>query len=121
MFVDEVQITVRAGRGGNGICSFRREMFVPRGGPDGGAGGNGGDIVLVAAQRLPTLLGLGDQIHYDAQVGRAGRGSNCTGRSGEALAIAVSVGTLVADNQAKVTLADFVEDGQTAVIAQGGR
>ena len=121
MFVDEAHITVRAGRGGNGICSFRREMFVPRGGPDGGNGGNGGDIVMAASHRLTTLLDLRYQNHYEAQNGRHGGGSNCTGRSGEDLTIAVPVGTIVYDDQTKETLADFIEDGQTAVIAQGGR
>ncbi|MDF0673356.1 MAG: GTPase ObgE [Nitrospira sp.] len=121
MFVDEVHITVRAGRGGNGICSFRREMFVPRGGPDGGDGGDGGDIVMTASHRLTTLLDLRYQNHYEAQDGRAGGGSNCTGRSGEDLAIAVPVGTIVYDDQTKEILADFIEDAQTAVIAQGGR
>jgi GTP-binding protein len=121
MFVDEVHITVRAGRGGNGICSFRREMFVPRGGPDGGDGGNGGDIIMVASRRLTTLLDLRYRNHYEAEDGRPGEGSNCTGRSGEDLTIAVPVGTIVYDNQTEETLADFIEDGQTAVIAKGGR
>ncbi len=121
MFVDEVHITVRAGRGGNGVCSFRREMFVPRGGPDGGDGGNGGDIVMTASHRLTTLLDLRYQNYYEAEDGRPGGGSNCTGRSGEDLTIAVPVGTIVYDDQTKETLADFIEDGQTAVIAKGGR
>lgn len=121
MFVDEAHITVRAGCGGNGICSFRREMFVPRGGPDGGDGGAGGDIVMAASHRLTTLLDLRYQNHYEAQDGRAGGGSNCTGRSGEDLTIAVPVGTIVYDDQTKEILADFIEDGQKAVIAQGGR
>ncbi|MGE0642237.1 MAG: GTPase ObgE [Nitrospira sp.] len=121
MFVDEAHITVRAGRGGNGICSFRREMFVPRGGPDGGDGGNGGDIVMGASHRLTTLLDLRYQNHYEAQDGRAGGGSNCTGRSGEDVIITVPVGTLIYDEQTNEQLADLTEDGQTAVIAQGGR
>jgi GTPase len=121
MFVDEVHITVQAGRGGNGICSFRREMFVPRGGPDGGDGGDGGDIVMTASHRLTTLLDLRYQNHYEAPDGRAGGGSNCTGRSGEDVTIAVPVGTMVYDDQTQDTLADFIEDGQTVVIAQGGR
>ncbi|MDR4464561.1 MAG: GTPase ObgE [Nitrospira sp.] len=121
MFVDEAHITVRAGRGGNGICSFRREMFVPRGGPDGGDGGHGGDIIMTASHRLTTLLDLRYQNHYEAQDGRAGGGSNCTGRSGEDLSILVPVGTIVYDDETKEVLADFVEDGQAAVIAKGGR
>ncbi|OQW34080.1 MAG: GTPase ObgE [Nitrospira sp. SG-bin1] len=121
MFVDEAHITVRAGRGGNGICSFRREMFVPRGGPDGGDGGAGGDIIMRASHRLTTLLDLRYLNHYEAQDGRNGGGSNCTGRSGEDLTITVPVGTIVYDDQTKELLADFIDDGQTAVIAQGGR
>ncbi|MDF0651698.1 MAG: GTPase ObgE [Nitrospira sp. LK265] len=121
MFVDEVHITVRAGHGGNGICSFRREMFVPRGGPDGGDGGDGGNIVMTASHRLTTLLDFRYQNHYEAQDGRSGGGSNCTGRSGADLAIAVPVGTIVYDDQTKEILADFIEDGQTTVIAKGGR
>ena len=72
MFVDEVSITVKAGRGGNGSCSFRREMFVPRGGPDGGDGGDGGDVVFSASQRLTTLLDLRYQRHYEAEDGKPG-------------------------------------------------
>ena len=121
MFVDEAHIAVRAGRGGNGICSFRREMFVPRGGPDGGDGGNGGDIVMTASHRLTTLLDLRYLNHYEAENGRHGGGSNCTGRSGEDLTITVPVGTIVSDDQTKETLVDFIEDGQTAIIAHGGR
>ncbi|UVT17121.1 MAG: GTPase ObgE [Nitrospira sp.] len=121
MFVDEVHITVRAGRGGNGICSFRREMFVPRGGPDGGDGGDGGDIIMTASHRLTTLLDLRYQKQYEAQDGRPGGGSNCTGRSGEDVTITVPVGTIVYDDQTKEIVVDFIEDGQTAVIAQGGR
>ena len=79
MFVDEVSITVKAGRGGDGSRSFRREMFVPRGGPDGGDGGDGGDVVFTASQRLATLLDLRYQRHYEAEDGKPGGGSNCTG------------------------------------------
>lgn len=96
-------------------------MFVPRGGPDGGDGGNGGDIIITASHRLTTLLDLRYQNHYEAQDGRAGGGSNCTGRSGEDVTITVPVGTIVYDDQMKETLVDFIEDGQSAVIAQGGR
>lgn len=121
MFVDEAHISVRAGRGGNGICSFRREAFVPRGGPDGGDGGDGGDIIMTASHRLTTLLDLRYQKQYQAQDGRAGEGSNCTGRSGENLTIVVPVGTIVYEDETREMLFDFVEDGQTAVVAHGGR
>ena len=121
MFVDEVRITVKAGNGGNGICSFRREMFVPRGGPDGGDGGQGGDIVMAASYRLTTLLDLRYLNHYEAEDGRAGGGSNCTGRSGKDTIITVPVGTIVYEDETQDVLADFIEDGQTAIIARGGR
>ncbi len=121
MFVDEVMITVKAGRGGDGCCSFRREMFVPRGGPDGGDGGNGGHVVLTASHRLTTLLDLRYQKHYQAEAGRAGGGSNCTGRTGQDIVVALPVGTAVYDDTTKELLADLVTDGQTVVIARGGR
>lgn len=121
MFVDEALITVRAGRGGDGICSFRREMFVPRGGPDGGDGGNGGSVVLTASHRLTTLLDFRYRKHYEAEDGRAGGGSNCTGRTGEDVVITLPVGTVVYDDTTGEALADLDADGDTFVIAQGGR
>ena len=121
MFVDEVQITVKAGRGGDGICSFRREMFVPRGGPDGGDGGNGGQVVFTASHRLTTLLDLRYQKHYEAEDGRPGGGSNCTGRRGKDVVVSLPVGTVVYDEDTGELLADLVADGEQAVIAQGGR
>lgn len=121
MFVDEVRITVKAGRGGDGICSFRREMFVPRGGPDGGDGGNGGDVVFAASHRLTTLLDLRYQRHYEAEDGRHGGGSNCTGRTGKDVIVTLPVGTVVYDDTTGEVLADLVTDGETAVIAYGGR
>lgn len=121
MFVDEVRITVKAGRGGDGICSFRREMFVPRGGPDGGDGGNGGNVVLTASHRLTTLLDLRYQKHYEAEDGRPGGGSNCTGRTGEDVIVTLPVGTVVYDDRTDEVLADLVADGESVVIARGGR
>lgn len=121
MFVDEVRITVTAGRGGDGSCSFRREMFVPRGGPDGGDGGNGGDVVFTASHRLTTLLDLRYQRHYEAEDGRHGGGSNCTGRTGKDVIVTLPVGTVVYDDATGEVLADLVTDGETAVIAHGGR
>jgi len=96
-------------------------MFVPRGGPDGGDGGNGGDVIMTASHRLVTLLDLRYQNHYEAQDGKPGGGSNCTGRSGDDVTIHVPVGTIVYDEQSTDVLADFTEDDQTAVIARGGR
>jgi GTP-binding protein len=121
MFVDEAHITVRAGRGGDGICSFRREMFVPRGGPDGGDGGNGGNVVLTASHRLTTLLDLRYQKHYEAEDGRPGGGSNCTGRTGKDTLITLPVGTVVYDDTTGEMLADLVTEGEPVVIAHGGR
>lgn len=121
MFVDEVRITVKAGRGGDGICSFRREMFVPRGGPDGGDGGNGGNVVFTASHRLTTLLDLRYQRHYEAEDGQRGGASNCTGRSGKDVIVTVPVGTVIFDDTTGDVLADLVGDGDRAVIAQGGR
>ena len=121
MFVDEVRITVQAGRGGDGICSFRREMFVPRGGPDGGDGGHGGNVVFTASHRLTTLLDLRYQKHYEAEDGRAGGGSNCTGRTGGDVTVMLPVGTAVYDDTTDDLLADLVSDGETVIIARGGR
>ncbi|MDF0645002.1 MAG: GTPase ObgE [Nitrospira sp.] len=121
MFVDEVSIVVKAGRGGDGVCSFRREMFVPRGGPDGGDGGNGGHVIFTASQRLTTLLDLRYQRHYEAEGGRPGSGSNCTGRTGHDVVVAVPVGTVVSDEHTGDVLADLTADGETVTIAHGGR
>src|SRR4249920_431507 len=105
MFIDEVRIFVKAGRGGDGICSFRREKFVPRGGPDGGDGGNGGHVILLASQRLTTLLDLRYQQHYEADSGRPGEGSNRHGRTAEDVTIPVPVGTVVFDDATNELLA----------------
>jgi GTP-binding protein len=121
MFVDEVRITVKAGRGGDGACSFRREMFVPRGGPDGGDGGNGGNVLFTASQRLTTLLDLRYQKHYEAEDGRPGGGSNCTGRRGKDVTVLLPIGTVVYDDVTGEVLADLVAPGETVVIARGGR
>ena len=121
VFVDEVSITVKAGRGGDGSCSFRREMFVPRGGPDGGDGGDGGDVVFTASQRLTTLLDLRYQRHYEAEDGRPGSGSNCTGRRGKSVHVLLPVGTVVYDLHTGHMLADLVADGDSVTVARGGK
>jgi len=121
MFVDEVRIFVKAGRGGDGVCSFRREKFVPRGGPDGGDGGNGGQVVVVASRRLTTLLDLRYQQHYQAKPGGPGEGSNRHGKTAPNVLIQVPVGTIVFDDASGETLVDLTADGQEAVVAQGGR
>jgi GTP-binding protein len=96
-------------------------MFVPRGGPDGGDGGNGGNVVFTASHRLTTLLDLRYQKHYQAEDGQAGGGSNCTGRTGEDVVVTLPVGTVVFDDATREILADLVADGETVVIARGGR
>ena len=120
-FVDQVKIYVKAGDGGNGVRSFRREKHVPRGGPDGGDGGNGGDIVLEATERLSTLLDLQYQQHHVAKDGGNGEGSNRHGRSAPPLIIRVPVGTIAKDVETDEILGDLTEDGQQAIVAQGGR
>jgi len=120
-FVDEVRIHVKAGDGGNGCVSFRRERFVPKGGPDGGDGGKGGDLILQADAQLTTLLDLTYPQQFLARKGTHGKGKNQTGRSGEDLIIRVPVGTLVRDDQAGDVLQDFVFDRQRFVAAKGGR
>lgn len=121
MFVDQARISVQAGKGGNGVCSFRREKFVPRGGPDGGDGGNGGAVVLQASHRLTTLLDLRYQQHYEAKPGDPGQGSNKHGKTAEDVVVLVPVGTVVVDDESGETLGDLTEDGQSLVVARGGR
>ena len=120
MFVDEVRIFVKAGRGGDGACSFRREKYVPRGGPDGGDGGNGGDVVLTASARLTTLLDLRYQQRYTAEDGESGGGSNCSGKRGENVVLAVPVGTVVYDDKSNEVIVDLVASGDSFVAAHGG-
>lgn len=120
-FVDQAQILVKAGDGGHGACSFRREKFVPRGGPDGGDGGDGGSVLVQATTRLATLLDLRYQKHYEAEKGEGGGGSNCHGRRGTDISIPVPVGTMVFDANTQELLADLTEDGDTCIVAKGGR
>ena len=121
MFVDDVKIHVKAGRGGNGICSFRREKYVPRGGPDGGDGGNGGHVVMVASRRLTTLLDLRYQQQYEAKDGGPGGGSRSHGKTAEDVVIRVPLGTIVKDEHTGEILADLTTEGQSHIVARGGR
>lgn len=121
MFYDEAQITVVAGRGGDGVVSFRREAMVPRGGPDGGNGGRGGDVILIVNRHLNTLLPFRYRRRFVAPDGRPGRGKNQTGRSGRPLYISVPPGTVVRDAGTNAVIADLVKDGQQAIVARGGR
>ena len=120
-FVDEVKILVKAGDGGNGCISFRREKFVPRGGPNGGDGGKGGDIVLQADAQLSTLLDLTYPKQFRATKGTHGKGKDQTGQGGTDLVIRVPEGTLVRDDETGELLQDLLFDGQKFVVAKGGR
>jgi GTPase len=121
VFVDEAKIFVKAGNGGNGCVAFRREKYVPRGGPSGGDGGNGGSIYLEANPNDNTLLRYRYNREFKADRGRHGEGSNCTGHSGEDLILQVPVGTFAYDDATGETLADLSEPGQRVLVAQGGR
>jgi GTP-binding protein len=120
-FIDLARISVRAGDGGVGAASFRREKFVPKGGPDGGNGGRGGSIILLANRHLATLLDFQYRRNYKAPRGQHGLGSRKAGKSGEDLVVEVPVGTLVRDPETSEILADLVHDGDRIVIARGGR
>jgi GTPase len=121
MFIDEVRIRVKAGDGGNGCLAFRREKYVPRGGPSGGDGGRGGDVILVASEHHNTLLHLRYNPEHLAQRGRHGEGSNRSGRDGESLEVAVPVGTVVSDLKSGELLHDFTHPGERFIVAHGGR
>ncbi|HET6931737.1 MAG TPA: GTPase ObgE [Candidatus Acidoferrum sp.] len=121
MFVDEAKISVKAGDGGNGCVAFRREKYVPRGGPSGGDGGRGGSVYLEANPNDNTLLRYRYNREFKADRGRHGEGSNCTGVSGDDTVLKVPVGTLVFDATGNVLLADLKRPGQRLLVAQGGR
>jgi GTP-binding protein len=119
-FVDEATIDVRAGDGGNGAVSFRREKYIPLGGPDGGDGGDGGSVWMVADSGLNTLADFRYERRFKAQRGENGRGRNCTGKAGEDCIIKVPVGTLVYEEDTGELMGDLVEDGQRLLVARGG-
>jgi GTP-binding protein len=121
MFVDEAKIRVAAGDGGNGCMAFRREKFVPRGGPSGGDGGRGGDVVMEASEKHNTLVHFRFNPEYKAQRGRHGEGSNCTGARGEDVVLKVPVGTLVYDEDTGELIHDFSQPNERIIIAHGGR
>jgi GTP-binding protein len=120
-FVDEARIHVKAGDGGNGCISFRREKFIPRGGPNGGDGGKGGDVIFQANAQLTTLLDLTYPKQFRPQKGSHGKGKDQTGKNGEDLIIRVPIGTLVRDDQTEELLQDLLFDGQRFVAVEGGR
>ncbi len=121
MFIDEVRILVKAGNGGNGCVAFRREKFVPRGGPSGGDGGHGGDVILESSQRHNTLIHFRYNPEHKAERGRHGEGSNCTGRAGEDIVLKVPMGTVVYDDTTGEMLHDFQTPDERVIIAKGGR
>jgi GTP-binding protein len=123
MFVDEVDIQVTAGAGGNGCLSFRREKYVPRGGPDGGDGGSGGSVYVTAIATKNTLIDFRYHPEFKARRGQHGKGSNQTGQTAEDLEITVPIGTLVFEKDAdgQRLLADLAEEGQRVLVARGGR
>jgi len=121
MFIDEVRIRVKAGDGGNGCLAFRREKFVPRGGPSGGDGGRGGDVSMVASTHHNTLLHFRFNPEHTAERGRHGEGNNRSGREGKSIELPVPVGTVVYDADTGELLHDFTEAGDRFLIAKGGR
>ena len=121
MFVDEVIIRVKAGDGGDGCLAFRREKYVPKGGPSGGDGGRGGDIVLVANRNYNTLLHFRFNPEHKAERGRHGEGSNCSGRNGDHTYLPVPVGTIAMDAETHEIFHDFVEHGDSFILCHGGR
>ena len=121
MFIDEVIIYVKAGDGGNGCMAFRREKFIPRGGPSGGDGGRGGDVILVASEHYNTLLHLRFNPEHQGERGRHGEGSNRTGRDGASVEVSVPVGTVVYDNATGEVLHDFTVSGDKFTVAHAGR
>jgi len=121
MFIDEAKIRVKAGDGGNGCLAFRREKFVPRGGPSGGDGGKGGDIIMESSERHNTLVHFRFNPEYKAQRGRHGEGSNRTGREGIDIILKVPVGTILYDAETGEKIHDFSRPDERIVVAQGGR
>lgn len=120
-FLDEAKIYLKAGDGGDGCLSFRREKFIEFGGPDGGAGGNGGSIYAVAVRDVNTLIDYRYQQHFKAKKGGNGSGQNKTGRAAEDIILKVPVGTQILDDDKFTEIADLTEEGQIILLAQGGR
>jgi len=120
-FLDEAKIYLKAGDGGNGACSFRHEKFIEFGGPDGGCGGKGADVVFVAKSNLNTLIDFRYQQHFKAPRGQNGMGRNCTGASGKDMIINVPVGTEIVMDDGHTVLCDMTEEGQRFVAAKGGQ
>src|SRR3954449_7218401 len=120
MFVDRVTIEVQGGRGGNGCVSFRREKYVPHGGPDGGDGGDGGSVIIIAKNGVNNLASLSHHRFWRATSGAPGSGANKQGRSAEDLIIEVPPGTLVIDAKGEFVIKDLMHDGESVIAARGG-
>ncbi|MFQ5864982.1 MAG: GTPase ObgE [bacterium] len=121
MFIDRVKIFVKAGHGGSGCVSFRREKYIPKGGPDGGDGGKGGNIIIMADSNLSTLLDFQFQPHFQAQRGEHGKGGNKHGKNGKDKIIKVPLGTVIKDQDTGAIMGDLVEGGRFIIAAKGGR
>lgn len=119
MFIDEIQIYVKAGKGGDGAVSFRREKYIPKGGPDGGDGGNGGDVVFRSVETTHGLSHLSNQLKYLAEDGENGRGKNKHGKNGKDLTVDVPIGTIIYEGEEEII--EFKKLDQTEIIAKGGR
>jgi GTP-binding protein len=121
MFIDEAKIRVKAGDGGNGCMAFRREKFVPRGGPSGGDGGRGGDVIMESSQRHNTLIHFRYNPEHKAQRGEHGMGSNCSGSDGDSIVLQVPVGTALYDQESGELIHDFSIPDERLIVAKGGR
>ncbi|PYQ48990.1 MAG: GTPase ObgE [Acidobacteria bacterium] len=121
MFIDQATIRVKAGDGGNGCVAFRREKYVPKGGPSGGDGGSGGSVFVVGTKRLNTLYHLQFQRDWRAGRGQHGMGSNCSGLAGEDVVIELPIGSVVRDKDTNEVLADLTTEGERVLVAKGGR
>ena len=119
-FIDETRIHVKAGLGGHGCIAFLREKFRPHGGPCGGDGGKGGDVVLISDSQLSTLQDLSKNHHYKAKRGSHGKGKNCHGKNGDNLIIKVPVGTIVRNANTEYIIHDFKKNNDRFIIAKGG-
>lgn len=121
MFIDKVKVYLKAGTGGKGCVSFRREKFIDRGGPDGGDGGKGGDVVFIADRNLTTLLDCQYHPHLTAKDGKNGKGKQMTGESGGDLKVKIPIGTIVKDPDTAEIIHDFTHEGETVIVAHGGK
>ena len=120
-FIDEVEIYIKSGDGGNGVASFRREKFVPFGGPDGGNGGKGGDVIIVGDEGVNTLVHFRGKKNYEARSGDSGRGSQMDGKTGDDIVLKVPVGTLIYNTETDVVIADITTHEQKEILCIGGR